>query len=109
MQEKWLRENLNGEAVKRFEALISCRNNIIDTMSYENFRKGFQLGMMMVMEAVSENDAVLFELYSKRHKQLHLKIQGERLYFLAGRRGSSPCLQESIRQIQPSCLPKDSR
>ena len=61
-QEKWLRENLTGEAVKRFEELISCHNNIVDTMSYENFRTGFQLGMMMAMEAVSENEAVLFEL-----------------------------------------------
>ena len=47
--------------------------------------------------------------YSKRYKQLHLKKQGKRLYFLAGRRGSSPWLQESIRQIQPGCLLKDSR
>ena len=62
MQEKWLRENLNGETAKHFEELISCHNNIVDTMSYENFRTGFQFGMMMVMEAVSENEAVLFEL-----------------------------------------------
>ena len=62
MQEKWFRENLNGETVKRFDELVSCHNNIVDTMSYENFRTGFQLGVMMVMEAVSENEAVLFEL-----------------------------------------------
>ena len=61
-QEKWLRENLNGEAVKHFEELISCHDNIVDTMSYENFRTGFQLGVMMVMEAISGNEAVLFEL-----------------------------------------------
>ena len=61
-QEKWLRENLAEEATKRFAELISCHNNIVDTMSYENFRTGFQLGMMMAMEAVSENEAVLFEL-----------------------------------------------
>ena len=60
--EKWFRENLNGEAVKRFEELISCHNNIVTTMSYENFRTGFQLGLMMVMEAISENEAVLFEM-----------------------------------------------
>ena len=61
-QEKWLRENLAEEAAKRFAELISCHNNIVDTMSYENFRTGFQLGMMMAMEAVSENEAVLFKL-----------------------------------------------
>ena len=60
--EKWLWEDLNREAVKHFEELISCHNSIVDTMSYENFRTSFQLGMMMVMEAISENEAVLFEL-----------------------------------------------
>lgn len=60
--EKWLRDNLEGEAGKRFEELISCHNDIIHTMSYENFRTGFQLGVMMVMEAVGENEATFFEL-----------------------------------------------
>ena len=60
--EKWLRENLNGEASKRFEELISCHNNIVNTVSYENFRTGFQLGVMMVMEAVSENETTFCEL-----------------------------------------------
>ena len=60
--EKWLRENLNEEARKRFEELISCHNTIVNTVSYENFRTGFQIGAMIVMEAVGENEAVLFEL-----------------------------------------------
>lgn len=60
--EKWLRENLNGEANKRFEELISCHHNIVNIMSYENFRTGFQLGAMMVMEAVGENETTFFEL-----------------------------------------------
>ena len=60
--EKWLRENLNGEASKRFEELISCHNGIVNTMSYENFRTGFQLGVMMVTEAVSDNETTFFEL-----------------------------------------------
>ena len=60
--EKWLRDNLNGEAIKRFEELISCHNNIVNTMSYEYFRTGFQLGVMMVMEAVSQNETTFFEL-----------------------------------------------
>jgi len=60
--EQWFRGNLNGETAKRFDELISCHNNIVDTMSYENFRTGFQLGAMMVMEAVSDNESVLFEL-----------------------------------------------
>ena len=61
-QETWLRENLSGETAKRFDELISCHNNMVDTLSYENFRTGFQLGAMLLMEAVSENEAVLFEL-----------------------------------------------
>ena len=60
--EQWFRDNLNGEAAKRFDELISCHTGIVDTMSYENFRTGFQLGAMMVMEAVSDNESVLFEL-----------------------------------------------
>ena len=60
--EKWFRENLSGETGKHFEELISCHNSIVDTMSYENFRTGFQIGVMMVMEAISDNEAVLFEL-----------------------------------------------
>ena len=60
--EKWFRENLNGETGSRFDELISCHDNIVDTMSYENFRTGFQLGVMMVMEAISGNEAVLFEM-----------------------------------------------
>ena len=62
LHEKWLRENLNGEACKRFEELISCHHNIVNTMSCENFRTGFQLGAMIVMEAVSENETTFFEL-----------------------------------------------
>ena len=61
-QEKWFRDNLNGETANRFDELISCHNNIVDTMSFESFRTGFQLGVMMVMEATSNNEAVLFEL-----------------------------------------------
>ena len=60
--EKWFRENLSGETGSRFEELISCHDNIVDTMSYENFRTDFQLGVMMVMEAISGNEAVLFEM-----------------------------------------------
>ena len=60
--EKWFRENLSGETGSRFEELISCHDNIVDTMSYENFRTGFQLGVMMVMEAISGNEVVLFEM-----------------------------------------------
>lgn len=62
IQEKWFRENLNGETGERFDELVSCHNNIVDTMSYENFRTGFRLGAMMVMEVVNENEMVLFEL-----------------------------------------------
>ena len=60
--ETWLQENLSDEASKRFEELISCYTNIVDTVSYENFRTGFRLGMMMVMEAVNENETTFFEL-----------------------------------------------
>ena len=57
-----LRELLTGESAQRFDEMVSCHNNIVDTMSYENFKTGFQLGAMMVMEAVNENESTLFEL-----------------------------------------------
>lgn len=60
--ETWLQENLIDEAGKRFEELVSCYNNIVETVSYENFRTGFRLGMMMAMEAVNENETTFFEL-----------------------------------------------
>lgn len=60
--ETWLQENLSDEAEKRFEELVSCYNNIVETVSYENFRTGFRLGMMMAMEAVNENETTFFEL-----------------------------------------------
>lgn len=60
--EKWFRENLDEKNRNRFDELVSCHNNIVDTMSIENFRTGFQLGVMMVMEAVSESESVFFEL-----------------------------------------------
>ena len=49
-QEHWFRENLSGETSKRFDELISCHNNIVDTMSYENFRTGFRLGVIVSAE-----------------------------------------------------------
>ena len=61
-QEKWFREKLTGENGKRFDELMDCHNGIIDTYSIENFRMGFQLGMMMAMDAVSENETVFFEM-----------------------------------------------
>ena len=61
-QEGKLRELLTGESAQRLDELMSCHNNIVDTMSYENFKTGFQLGAMMVMEAVNENESTLFEL-----------------------------------------------
>lgn len=61
-QEDKLRELLTGESAERFDELMSCHNSIVDTMSYENFKTGFQLGVMMVMEAVNENESTLFEL-----------------------------------------------
>lgn len=60
--ENWFRGNLNGDTAKQFDELISCHNSIVNTMSFENFRTGFQLGAMMVMEAVNENKDILFEL-----------------------------------------------
>lgn len=60
--EGWLREKLDGESGQRFAELISCHNSIVDTLSFENFKAGFQLGVMLIMEAVNENPSALYEL-----------------------------------------------
>lgn len=60
--EAWLNERLNTEQKVRFDELMSCHSTIVDTMAYENFRAGFQLGVMLIMEAVSENHSVLYDL-----------------------------------------------
>ena len=59
--EAWLNERLNPEQKKRFEELMSCHATIVDTMAYESFRAGFQLGVMLIMDAVSENHGALYD------------------------------------------------
>lgn len=59
--ETWLNERLNPDQKKRFEELMSCHSTIIDTMGYESFRAGFQLGVMLIMDAVSENNGALYD------------------------------------------------
>ncbi len=58
--EAWLNERLNPEQKKRFEELMSCHETIVDTMAYENFRAGLQLGVMLIMEAVCESNGALY-------------------------------------------------
>ena len=62
IQENWIRKQLSEEGTQRLDELVSCHNRITDTMSYENFRLGFQLGAMMVMEAVGDSSPILYEL-----------------------------------------------
>lgn len=62
MHEAWLNERLTAEQKQRFEELMSCHNTIVETMAYENFRTGMQLGVMLVMDAVSANHSVLYDL-----------------------------------------------
>ena len=83
-----------GETVCLFSLLARCRGTGIPAS---------------VRWCVGKRSQLPLSSYSKRHKQLHLQLWGIRLYYLAGRREGWSCLQESIGQIQPSCLPKDSR
>lgn len=62
IQESWIRKQLSVDGARRLDELISCHNTITDTMSYENFRLGFQLGAMIIMEAVGDSSPVLYEL-----------------------------------------------
>lgn len=49
---------ITGETGNRFDEPISRHKNIVDAMSFETFRTGFQLGVMMVMEATIKNEAI---------------------------------------------------
>ena len=62
IQENWIRKQLSEEGAQRLDELVSCHNRITDTMSYENFRLGFQSGAMMVMEAIGDSSPILYEL-----------------------------------------------
>lgn len=60
--ERWLRERLAEEAGKRFNELMSCHQEIVNMISYENFRLGFQLGAMIIMEVIGGNTSVTYDL-----------------------------------------------
>ena len=60
--EAWLNERLDSEEKKRFEELMSCHSTIVDTMGYESFRAGFQLGVTLIIDAVSECNGSLYDL-----------------------------------------------
>ena len=60
--EEWLNEHLALEEKKRFEELMSCHSTIVNTMGYESFRAGLQLGIMLIMDAVSENNGAFYDL-----------------------------------------------
>lgn len=59
--EAWLNERLDPEQKKRFEELMSCHGTIVDTTGYESFRADLQLGVMLIMDAVSENSGALYD------------------------------------------------
>ena len=59
---EWLNQRLSTEEKKRFEELMSCHSTIVDTMVYESFRSGLQLGIMLIMDAVSDSRGALYDL-----------------------------------------------
>lgn len=61
-QEAWFNERLTGEDKERFAKLLSCHDEIANIAAFQNFKYGFQLGVMLVMEAVIEDISVLYEL-----------------------------------------------
>lgn len=57
----WLNERLSVEEKIRFDELMSCHSTIVDTMGYESFRTGLQLGVMLIIDAVSESNGALYD------------------------------------------------
>ena len=39
---------------------MSCHSTIVDTIGYESFRSGLQLGVMLIMDAVSDSNGALY-------------------------------------------------
>ena len=62
IHEAWFNAHLTNEAKTRFEELMQCHDTINDTMSLESFRTGFQLGVMLMMDAVEDNSKTLYDL-----------------------------------------------
>lgn len=60
--EAWFNERLTGEDKDHFDKLLSCHDEITNIASFQNFKYGFQLGLMLAMESVSEDTSVLYEL-----------------------------------------------
>ena len=60
--EAWFNERLTGEDKEHFDKLLSCHDEITNIASFQNFKYGFQLGLMLAMDSVSEDTSVLYEL-----------------------------------------------
>ena len=58
-EEGWIRDKLSDEGKQQLDELISYHKRIVDTMSYENFRYGFQLGVMLMMETLCKENSVM--------------------------------------------------
>ena len=53
--EEWFAERLTDEAKHRFLELINCHDEITCTTAYENFRNGFRLGVMLMMDDCTDD------------------------------------------------------
>ena len=60
--EEWLRARLSDEAAKRFDELMACQGDVTDITGRESFRTGFQLGVLLMIDAVSKGEDMLYEL-----------------------------------------------
>ena len=61
-QEAWFNEHLTDEDKERFKKLLSCHDDIGNITAFQNFKYGFQLGVMLVMEVVQMDTSTLYEL-----------------------------------------------
>jgi len=58
-EEGWIRDKLNDDGKNQLDELISYHKTIVDTMSYENFRYGSQLGVMLMIETFFNENSVM--------------------------------------------------
>lgn len=59
--EKWLKEHLGASERQRLDELFAIQRAIVSFCSLENFRRGFQLGVALMIDAVSFSSEMMYD------------------------------------------------
>ena len=59
--ESKLKKELNGENLKLFNELVNASDEISATSSVENFKIGFNLGVLMMCDSMFSNNSIILK------------------------------------------------